>query len=214
MNEILITFQKVFFHFLYHQLAWAYDAVAWIVSAGHWQEWCSCVLNYLQGKNILELGQGHGHLLDQLNQKGFYCTGIDSSPQMCEIASRRGNGRLSSRRIVRGKAEALPFQDSFFDSVFATFPTEYIFIPDTLKEVNRILRKSGKFIILLGVNIEPGNIYEQFLKRLYSITRQGVPDNSFLDGFLMRINQSGLEGNTIILSWKNYQLLFIECQKN
>src|SRR5581483_5728728 len=41
---------RLAFHLLYHQLAWAYDTVAWLVSGGAWRAWARATLPYLDGR--------------------------------------------------------------------------------------------------------------------------------------------------------------------
>ena len=56
-----------FFHLLYHQLAWAYDAVSAAVSLGRWQDWGAAALPFVNGASVLELGHGPGHLLSLIH---------------------------------------------------------------------------------------------------------------------------------------------------
>ena len=41
------------FRLLYHELAWSYDLVAWLVSCGQWQNWGRAALPYLVGECVL-----------------------------------------------------------------------------------------------------------------------------------------------------------------
>jgi ubiquinone/menaquinone biosynthesis C-methylase UbiE len=50
--------------------------------------------------------------------------------------------------LVRGVAQALPFAPATFDTVLATFPSEYILHPDTLAEVQRVLRNDGQWLLV------------------------------------------------------------------
>ncbi|MCS6844103.1 MAG: hypothetical protein NZ528_07260, partial [Caldilineales bacterium] len=45
---------------LYNEFAWAYDAVAWLVSGGRWDRWRRLALDYVVGQPILEVGFGTG----------------------------------------------------------------------------------------------------------------------------------------------------------
>ena len=56
--------------------------------------------------------------------------------------------------LSEGLAQQLPFQ-ACFDTVVATFPSEYIFDPCTIKEIYRVLVPGGKMVILLTAL--PGN---------------------------------------------------------
>jgi ubiquinone/menaquinone biosynthesis C-methylase UbiE len=80
-------------------------------------------------------------------------------------------GRIARRRLgvahklARGLAQALPYAADSFDTVVATFPSEYIFDRQTLSEVKRVLSKSGRLIVLPAAF--PSN---RFLKWLYQVT--------------------------------------------
>ena len=136
---------RIFFHLLYNSFAGAYDLVAAVVSFGHWRSWIQTVIPYLQGTVVLELGHGPGHLQKELLDRGRPVIGLDESIQMGRIAHRRMG---PSSRLIRGLAQSLPFADGSLDSVFATFPSEYIFDPPTLKELRRCLHKGGRLVVL------------------------------------------------------------------
>ena len=48
-NQLLFAFLRLFFKLLYHQLAWSYDGVAWVVSLGAWRKWVESTLAFLLG---------------------------------------------------------------------------------------------------------------------------------------------------------------------
>ncbi len=135
------------YYLLYHQLAWTYDLAAAIVSLGKWRSWTRCSLPFLNGR-VLEIGYGPGHLQLDLHDKGFTAYGVDESRQMAHQALRRlwKKGILS--RLSRGYAQNLPFHAESFDSIVSTFPSEYIFDPQTLKEAQRVLRPGGSLVII------------------------------------------------------------------
>jgi ubiquinone/menaquinone biosynthesis C-methylase UbiE len=141
-------FLRIFFHLLYHQFAWAYDLVAWIVSAGEWQDWVLSVLSDFDGGRVLELGYGPGHLQAALHQKGARPVGIDASPQMAFLAFKRVMSLGFTPLLINGYAQFLPFVNGCFDFVLASFPTNYILDPLTLSEAYRILKPGGRLIVL------------------------------------------------------------------
>ena len=145
--HLLASLLRTFFSLLYHQFAWTYDLVAAAVSLGRWKSWVHSSIPYLQGR-VLEIGFGPGHLQQSLNEKGLSAFGIDESRQMVRQASRRLQKRKYTLRLARGLAQSLPFQTQTFDSVVSTFPSEYIFAPQTLKEIRRVLVPDGRLVIL------------------------------------------------------------------
>ncbi len=138
---------KPLYALLYHQFAWVYDFVAAVVSLGHWQEWVKVALPHLKGR-VLEIGFGPGHLQLDLNNSRIPCFGLDESRQMAQLACRRIRKHGAICRLIRGYAQNLPFANETFNSVAATFPAEFIFDFQTLKEIQRILTNSGKLVIL------------------------------------------------------------------
>jgi len=158
------TILRIFFHFLYHQLAFAYDLVAAVVSFGHWKNWISEVIPFVTGTQILELGHGPGHLQRILLSRNLFAIAIDESTQMGTLAK---HNTRNSARLTRGLAQHLPFANTSFDTIIATFPAEYITDPHTLSEVTRCLHNGGRFIVLPVAM--PRN---RFLSWLFKITKQ------------------------------------------
>jgi ubiquinone/menaquinone biosynthesis C-methylase UbiE len=147
-QRVLAAALKIFFKLLYHQLAWAYDGIAWVVSLGAWQQWIRSVVPYVKGSKVLEIGFGPGHLLAELAQEGSIAFGVDESWQMARLAQKNLNRKNSPANLLRGKAEALPLSDESIQQVVMTFPAEYILNPLTLGEIHRILIKGGSVYII------------------------------------------------------------------
>ena len=113
--------------------AWTYDGVAWIASLGQWTNWALVALRFLEGPMVLELAHGPGHLQVALAQAGVQVTGLDLSPQMGRLTRRRLRRADLPVPLVRGRAQTLPLPDGAFNSVVATFPTEFIIDPRTTR---------------------------------------------------------------------------------
>lgn len=160
------------FRLLYHELAWGYDLVAWLVSFGQWRAWRETALPHLVGQRILELGHGPGHLLVALAEGGFRSVGLDPSPQMGRLARRRLRRAGLALTLVRGRAQTLPFPSGAFDSVVATFPTPYIVDRATLAEVVRIVRPDGRLVIVAGARLTGRDPLSRLVEWFYFITGQ------------------------------------------
>jgi len=65
----------------------------------------------------------------------------------------------------------LPFAHQTFDSIVATFPTEFIYDPASLDEMNRVLRPSGTLVIIPGAYFH-NPLARFFIEWLYLITGQ------------------------------------------
>ncbi len=170
---LLARLLRFFFHLLYHPFAWAYDLVAWAVSFGRWKDWVQSVTPYLEGTRILELGHGPGHLQRLLLDLGLIPFGLDESAQMGRVArvNLRENG-YTQIRLARGLAQALPYASASFDTTVATFPSEYIFDPSTLREVHRTLKTGRRLVVLPAAWITGQSALDRFLAWLFEVTGQ------------------------------------------
>lgn len=146
--RIFASFLRQFFKLLYHQFAWTYDAVAWLVSLGLWRKWVLAVLPYLNGPRLLEIGFGPGHLQAALHLAKITSIGLDESSQMGRITKQRITRLGFDPKLVRGDAKVLPFTERSFNQLVMTFPSEYILNPATLSEIHRVLVDDGMAVIL------------------------------------------------------------------
>lgn len=186
-------FLRIFFNQLYHAFAWSYDCVAAIVSGGRWKKWVTTVIPYIQGEVVLELGVGTGNLQDALTASGFQIYGVDESRQMLRIAKKRTVKHNPSFRLMRARAEALPLADKSVDTIVATFPSEYIFHPETMHACRRILRPGGRLVVLLGVKVGGRGLIDHLLRILYNATGQGTPDLVVLEKSLAGLSRYGFQ---------------------
>jgi len=200
--QVLRSFMRVFFRLLYHPFAFTYDLVAAFVSFGQWTKWIAEILPYVKGTRILELGHGPGHLQLALRKRGFASFGLDESSQMGRIAARK----LDSHQLARGLAQDIPFANNSFDTVVSTFPTEYIFAPQTLQSVKRVLRNNGKLVVL-PVTFPKGG----FLKWLYKVTGESPAalDETLKDRFKRPFINAGFETTLQIIEAQSGVLLVV-----
>jgi ubiquinone/menaquinone biosynthesis C-methylase UbiE len=187
MRRLWWAFVRLFFRLLYNQFAWTYDWVAWIVSLGQWKAWGRTALLHLDGERVLELAHGPGHLLVSLADAGLAPIGLDLSPHMSRLARRRLARVGLSVPLVRARAQALPFRDGCLDSVVATFPTEFILDPLTLREARRVLRDpdmagrvpGGRLVVVGWARLGGRDPVSRFIGWLYRVTGQGEPSPGF-----------------------------------
>jgi ubiquinone/menaquinone biosynthesis C-methylase UbiE len=186
------TLLRYFFRLLYHQFAFTYDLVAATVSFNRWKNWVVSVIPFIEGNRVLEMGHGPGHLQRILRRRGLLAIGIDESAQMGRLAKRNlvrevpaqtstdlppqhvsAHDRVYTQiSLTRGLAQSLPFPNEAFDTIVATFPTQYITEPATLAEVKRCLVSGGRLVVLpVALPKNP------FLDWLFKITHQS-PDEA------------------------------------
>lgn len=161
-------FMRFFFHLLYHPFAFTYDLVAATISFGRWKDWVFSILPFIEGTRILELGHGPGHLQRILLDLKIDSVAIDESAQMGRLAKRRVG---AAQKLTRALAQQLPFTNNYFSTILATFPSEYIFDMQTLSEAHRVLRNSGRLIVL-PVAFPKSPV----LKWLYKVTGESPSD--------------------------------------
>jgi ubiquinone/menaquinone biosynthesis C-methylase UbiE len=210
VKRLLGWFLRIFFHLLYHQFAWTYDWVAAGVSLGRWNEWIRSILPYLQKGRILELGHGPGHLQAELLGKGLTSFGLDASPQMSHQAMHRLQKIGFSPKLVRGFAQSLPFEENTFQTVVATFPSEYIVDPPTLSEIARVLEPGGQVIILALAWITGEKWLERAAGGLFRITGQSP---EWEDRFLEPVRDAGFLAHVDWVDLKTSRLAIIVGQK-
>jgi ubiquinone/menaquinone biosynthesis C-methylase UbiE len=186
---------RLFFEKLYTTFAWTYDLVAWMSSMGQWRVWQSAALENLPDGDVLEIGHGTGHLLLRLMRLDRNAFGIDPSREMTRIASKRLLRKGYYPHVIRSKAQQLPFPSKHFSVIISTFPSAYIFDPDTLSEAYRVLQSNGVFIIVGTVEITGRGLHDRFAAWLYRVTGQAGEiiegwDQPFMDqGFTAYLEQ-------------------------
>lgn len=206
---VLRSFLRWFFHHLYHSMAWTYDLVAGAVSLGRWFQWIDLVIPFLRGQRVLELGHGTGHLQRKLaGTQGITYFGLDESRQMAVLTRRRAQiaGHAPPKQ-VQAVAQAAPFPRATFDSIVATFPTEFVFQPIPLRQVHRMLKPGGRLVILPVAWIVGSSLLEKAAAWLFAFTRQVPPSpEAWIGGKLAQPLQAAgfqvevrrLEANTSI----------------
>ncbi len=101
-----------------------------------------------EGSRVADIGCGAGETLEHLERAAVYRpVGLDYSTALLEEAV----PRLGSSRIVRGRAETLPFKDALFDALFCECVLSILEDgTKALRECARVLREGG-FLILSDV---------------------------------------------------------------
>jgi ubiquinone/menaquinone biosynthesis C-methylase UbiE len=217
INKVL----SLFFRLLYHPFAWTYDFVSRVVSFGRWQSWVNSSIPYLEGPNILELGHGPGHLQISLIGQGYSPIGLDESKQMGRIARRRlmkiavaeNGSSLNPIRLVNGRAQYLPFIDAHFQTVVATFPTQYIFDPVTVNEVKRILAPEGRLVVVIAAWIVGNNLIDRSLALLFRVTGETPDIHAEFNRFLQPFFTAGFDAELKWIETPSSKLLLIFARK-
>jgi ubiquinone/menaquinone biosynthesis C-methylase UbiE len=212
--RIILKIMRLVFWLLYHPFAWTYDLVAATVSLGRWKDWGKAALPFLQGERILELGYGPGHLHRHLHTLGLDPVGLDESRPMSRIAARRLRAAALPVTVLRGLSQALPLPTGSFDSVLATFPSEYIVDPRTLAEIHRVLVPGGRLVIIPGIWFTGSGPAERLMSWLFRVTGQGVDQGrEVLDRFKVPFDRAGFVTQVETVAVRSSTVLIIIARK-
>jgi demethylmenaquinone methyltransferase/2-methoxy-6-polyprenyl-1,4-benzoquinol methylase len=110
-----------------------------ILSLGQEQAWRRAGVDGLPPGRLLDLGAGTGAALPVFGDRQVVA--LDPVPQMLAL-------NPASVRVV-AVGEALPFSDGSFDAVFSAYVFRNLTsIPDTLREIARVLRPGGRAAVV------------------------------------------------------------------
>src|SRR3954449_9118211 len=97
---------------------------------------------------VADLGCGTGHFVAELAPGVRQVIGVDNSAAMLKAAKRRVNG-TPNVDLRRGDLQTLPIDDGLCDAALLVLVLTYVSeVPAVLKEAARILKPSGRLVIL------------------------------------------------------------------
>lgn len=139
---------------IFATIAAKYDFMTRALSLGQEQRWkrksVSLVPNNGAQNRILDLATGTGDFPLRFRQTGFesQLVGLDRNPKMLGIARQKCN-RDHRVNFILGDLMQIPLKDHSFDVITIGYGLRYVSdIPQTLKEVYRLLRSGGMFVCL------------------------------------------------------------------
>ena len=116
----------------------------------------------IKGKRLLDIGSGSGQFLYEMKQFGLDVYGVEPG-EFDEKGNKKEKLNIKKSDLISAK-----YQEDFFDIITMNHVLEHINNPDeTLKEINRILKKDGMFII--GVPNYNSLAYKIFGKDWYQL---------------------------------------------
>ncbi|WP_182866595.1 class I SAM-dependent methyltransferase [Stieleria mannarensis] len=167
-------------HF-YDRISHAYDAIS-DSNEHEAREIGERLLNVSAGERVLEIGYGTGnsivHFAIAAGATGKV-VGLDVSEGMRRVAQAKIDeaGVADSVELCVGDAVALPWQDNSFDAAFFSFTLELFSEEDivtVLHEVHRILRSSGR-IVVVGMATVRDDEQVSFLEKTYQWMHRHFP---------------------------------------
>lgn len=136
----------------YNRIAPIYDFIE-TLSEGRFKPWREKLWSQATG-HILEVGVGTGKNFS-FHPRGAKIVGIDFADRMLARAQERAQKLGAPIDLRPGDVQALDFPDNSFDTVVATFV--FCSVPDPiggLRELNRVVKPSGKILLLDHVRID------------------------------------------------------------
>lgn len=107
-------------------------------------------LNIREGDTLLDLGAGTGYFTLPASKLCHKVYALDAEPQMLEYLG----GKLIEQEVtnvvsVEGTIERIPLEDQLAEHVIASFVLHEVEpLQDGLKEMNRVLKPSGKVLCI------------------------------------------------------------------
>lgn len=146
------------------------------------------VLSSARGR-VLEIGFGTGLNLPYYPKYIEYLTAIDNNPGMFRLLEGAGSEPPFELRIVRAGAEALPLEDSSFETVVSTWTLCSVgAIGRALEEIWRVLHPSGRFLFLEhGLSADPSvKRWQNRLNPLQRIIGDGCNLNRDMEALILK----------------------------
>lgn len=128
--------------------------------------------NIQQTEAVLDVGCGTGQTAAYLAEN-FHCqvTAIDKHPIMVEKAKERLKNNNLPIQLIEGDAENLRFAVNSFDLVIAESVIAFTHISKTLDELARVLKNTGRMIIIeMTAEQNPPEALQKEIRSLYGIS--------------------------------------------
>lgn len=113
----------------------------------------------LEGKRVIDVGCGDGHLTRLMAGRGAHVLGVECSPR--QLAKARAAGRVADEEIVEGVGQALPAAESSADLVVFFNSLHHIpaaLMGQALAEAVRVLRPGG--LVYVSEPLPEGPFFE------------------------------------------------------
>jgi ubiquinone/menaquinone biosynthesis C-methylase UbiE len=122
-----------------------YDSQCFLVKNLYWKR-IKTAINFAQIKDdhvLLDIGCNQGHLFKVIRKfnKTCKCSGIDIEPNVVNL-------NIENCSFKVANVNHLPFEDNYFDVVFALSTLEHISDIDiAIREIKRVLKPNGSIIV-------------------------------------------------------------------
>jgi ubiquinone/menaquinone biosynthesis C-methylase UbiE len=117
--------------------------------------------------------------------------------------------------LIRALGQDLPFSPESFETIIATFPTEYMFTRPTLLEIKRTLTKGGRLVLLPVAWVIGKGLLDRFAAWLFRVTGQAPSDFSVkvTSRLTKPLISAGFQVETRLHEVKNSRVLIVIAKK-
>jgi demethylmenaquinone methyltransferase/2-methoxy-6-polyprenyl-1,4-benzoquinol methylase len=162
-----VTGRQAYVDPIFAKIARQYDFMTRVLSFGQERRWkrraVSLIINAGAQKIVLDLATGTGHFPLLLREAGFEARiiGLDRNPKMLAVAMQKC-AQQEQAEFILGDLMQIPLKDNSFDVITMGYGLRYVAdIPQTLKEVFRLLRRGGLFVCL-DFGVPKNALYRRF----------------------------------------------------
>lgn len=115
----------------------------WYLDHETWIRPAFARLGNVAGRNVLDLGCGHGMAAVVLARRGATVAAVDLSAGYLREAGRRAAANGVSVTFTQADAERLPFDDNSFDAIWGNAILHHLDLSAAARELRRVLRPGG-----------------------------------------------------------------------
>lgn len=158
-------------------------------------DWAFPFFDIDDGDSILDIGCGGGGNVARFLKKfpNSIVKGIDYSPVSVALSREINQDEITKGRcqITEGNVLNLPYE-SFSMDVVSAFETVYYWpdLVDSFRQVYRVLKPNGKFIVINGADAEGGWIWDKYIDGMHTYTpselRQYLESSGFKEVKVVR----------------------------
>ena len=140
----------------------------------------------LRGRRVLDVGCGTGRLAAALvTHANAKVWGVDPAPEMLEVARAQAPGSVGFKL---GRAERLPFRESWFERVAMTLVVHLVDRPRAFAEAVRVLQADGRLVLATFAPAHFGASWlNRFFPSLEAIDRARFPSGETLEEELIGV---------------------------
>src|SRR5215470_5062960 len=148
-----------------------------------------------RGMKVLDVGCGRGEILRHCASLGADAYGIDYAivaVQMSQDIVHDVAQAPGKTGVAQADAKKLPFPTAYFDRVLMFDVVEHLYpceLHESLKEINRVLKPNGRFIVHTAPNVWYDKYAYPFVRVFRTLMGQGDKYPANPRAFLVDVNQ-------------------------